>query len=190
MKVEINTLVTSIFTSNNLSHSIADYILLAEKAGIYSPTKTKNGDLADAIGYLKRCDGLRNPSTYSHLLLDAVQSLNHAASHEKNVGLLIAELGLMMCYLYLGERQAMLMARERVATATLSRGFWRKNKGRIAHAGMLALGAALAMAGRGKPLVAVGSQTGSKLNDDHQASLQSEESVFTGIKNAIIGLQL
>lgn len=186
--------INTIFLSKNLAVSIATYLNLIENVD-KKVDKLISKEYNSAIQMLEQVRYVSNPAIYSNMLVGIIDRFNQAISLEKRERLLLSHLGLMMCYFYLGETNALLMTQKKVANLQFDITFWEKNGGSIKEGSMIALGAGLAFLVAGPVGAAVGAsaalgaQTGNKLKEDHLNELKYRQNRFNKLKNSILMLR-
>lgn len=130
---------------------------------------------------------ISNPSVYSTMLVSIIDRFNQAIQLEKRERQLLAYLGLMICYFYLGEVKALQNIQNTVAKLDFDITFWEKYGGDIEKGTMTAIGFAISvLGGDGGHLARAG---GLKLNDDHQKKIWERQESFDRLKNAIVALK-
>lgn len=108
MELKCGTLVSGIFLVRNLAVSIAKYLKLID--GVDNKIdKLISKEFDSAKQMLEQVRYISNPAIYTNMLVGIVNHFNQAIVLEKKERLLLSHLGLMMCYYYLGERNAFLM---------------------------------------------------------------------------------
>ena len=181
--------IHTIFMTKNLAVSIATYFKLIESVDS-KIDKLISKEYDSAIQMLDQVRNVSNPAVYSTMLVSIIDRFNQAIQLEKNERLLLAYLGLMICYYYLGETRALLATQEKVAGVKFHATFWEKYGGTIKQGGCFALGAAFAVFGGGNSAtVALSGRTGGEFKDEHKQQLEYRERRFTSLKNSIVTLR-
>ena len=189
----MQTLINTIFLSKNLAVSIASYLKIIESVD-KKVDKLISKEYNSAMQMLEQVRYITNPTVSSNMLVGIVDRFNQAISLEIRERQLLSYLGLMVCYFYLGETKALLMTQEKVSKLQFNISFWDKNGGSIKEGAMMALGAGLAFLVAG-PVgavgagVALGGQTGAKLNESHVKDLEYRKEKFEKLKKAILMLR-
>lgn len=188
----MNTLVRSIFATKNLAISIATYLDLIENVD-KKVDKLISKEFNSAIQMLEQARYISNQAVYSNMLVGIIDRFNQAIALEKRERLLLSHLGLMMCYYYLGERNAFLIAQQKVTKLEFDTTFWEKYGGTIKNGGVVLLGVAMALlsGGRVSPGAggAMGAQSGRKIDEEHSEMIISRQNKFENLKNAITALR-
>ena len=121
------------------------------------------------------------------MLVSIIDRFNQAIQLEKRERQLLAYLGLMICYFYLGEVKALQNIQRTVAKLDFDMTFWEKYGGDIEKGTMTAVGFAISiMGGDGGHLHHAG---GRKLNEDHQKRIRERQESFDSLKSAIVALR-
>ena len=190
MELKCGTLVSGIFLVRNLAVSIAKYLKLID--GVDNKIdKLISKEFDSAKQMLEQVRYISNPAIYTNMLVGIVNHFNQAIVLEKKERLLLSHLGLMMCYYYLGERNAFLMTQQKVKTLKYEATFWEEYGGTIKQCGMVVLGiATAALTGSTASLgAAMGGKTGNEMAENHQINVKIERERFEDIKNAIVALR-
>ncbi len=190
MELKCGALVSGIFLVKNLAVSIAKYLKLID--GVDNKIdKLISKEFDSAKQMLEQVRYISNPAIYTNMLVGIVNHFNQAIVLEKKERLLLSHLGLMMCYYYLGERNAFLMTQQKVKTLKYEATFWEEYGGTIKQCGMVVLGiATAALTGNSASLgAAMGGKTGNEMAGDHQINVKIERERFEDIKNAIVALR-
>lgn len=190
MELKCGALVSGIFLVKNLAVSIAKYLKLID--GVDNKIdKLISKEFDSAKQMLEQVRYISNPAIYTNMLVGIVNHFNQAIVLEKKERLLLSHLGLMMCYYYLGERNAFLMTQQKVKTLKYEATFWEEYGGTIKQCGMVVLGiATAALTGSTASLgAAMGGKTANEMAGDHQINVKIERERFEDIKNAIVALR-
>ena len=180
------TTIHSIFLAKNLAVSIATYFKLIESVDD-KIDKLISKEYNSAIQMLEQVIYISNPAVYSTMLVSIIDRFNQAIQLEKRERQLLAYLGLMICYFYLGEVKALQNIQRKVAKLDFDMTFWEKYGGDIEKGTMTAVGFAISvLGGNGGHLVRAG---GLQLNDDHQNKMRERQEHFDKLKNAIVTLR-
>lgn len=190
MELKCGALVSGIFLVKNLAVSIAKYLKLIDSVD-NKIDKLISKEFDSAKQMLEQVRYISNPAIYTNMLVGIVNHFNQAIVLEKKERLLLSHLGLMMCYYYLGERNAFLMTQQKVKTLKYEATFWEEYGGTIKQCGMVVLGiATAALTGSSASLgAAMGGKTGNEMAGDHQINVKIERERFEDIKNAIVALR-
>ena len=184
--MEAMTTVHSIFLAKDLAVSIATYFKLIESVDSKIDSLISK-EYNSAIQMLEQVRYISNPSVYSTMLVSIIDRFNQAIQLEKRERQLLAYLGLMICYFYLGEVKALQNIQNTVAKLDFDITFWEKYGGDIEKGTMTAIGFAISvLGGDGGHLARAG---GLKLNDDHQKKIWERQESFDRLKNAIVALK-
>ena len=181
----------SIFFQRNLSEAIVVYLRLVNN--VNSSIRTVNKEFDSAIQMFEQASRLISSNISTALLSPIVVKLNQAATIEQKERLLIIYLGLMLCYYYLGEINAIRGIQSVVAQQKLEITFWDKHGGDIKEGTMMALGALMSLASGGAVSpgagAAAGGQTVAKENAMRKEGLIRQKRNFDALQSAIVGLQ-
>lgn len=182
--------VHTIFMAKNLAIAIVTYFNLVESVD-KKIDKLISKEYTSAVQMLEQVRYISNPTIYANMLVNTIGHFNQAVALEKRERLLLSYLGLMICYFYLGETNALLNVQAAVAEQKFDVTFWEKYGGDIEKAGSVIFGVIATIAGGGSAGVggAMGSKTGDSLREVHNEELKRRQENFENLKNAIIALQ-
>ena len=131
---------------------------------------------------------ITNPTIYSNVLIGIADYFNQAIVLEKRERFLLSHLGRMMCYYYLGERNAFLMTQQKVSKLEFDATFWENYGDGIKGGAMVAVGTLIGLLASGVG-AAMGAKTAADLVGRHQQDLDFAKKQFEKIKSAIIALR-
>lgn len=191
MEIKYGSLVSGIFVAKNLAVSIATYLNLIESVDA-KLDKLISKEFDSAKQMLEQVRYITNPAIYSNMLIGIVDRFNQAIVLEKRERLLLSHLGLMMCYYYLGERNAFLMTQRKVSKLEFDTSFWEEYGGTIKQCGMVVLGIATAVLTGGNATIgaAMGGKSGNEMADDHQRGLEYRKKQYEEMKTAVMALRI
>lgn len=187
------SLISGIFAAKNLAVSIMTYFKLVESVDA-KINKLLSKEYESAMMLLGQAQYVSHPDTYRGMLVAAVGHFNAATAIETRERLLLSYLGLMMCYFYLGEGQAVKVIQSGVAKLSFEASFWEKNGSDIKTgiAALAALAVAVASGGiLGTPIagaVAYGSRMLQEDTANSERELKAREKSFNDLKEAIMAL--
>lgn len=187
----MHPVIHTIFMTKNLAVSIATYFKLIESVDS-KMDKLISKEYNSAIQMLEQVRNISNPAVYSTMLVNIIDRLNQAIQLEKNERLLLAYLGLMMCYYHLGETNALLVTQKRVAQVDFHTSFWEKYGGAIKQGGMFTLGTTLGLLGAGVGAgigAAMGGKVGYEMKEDHEVGIRIKLEQFEKLKTALVTLR-
>lgn len=141
-------MIKEIFEVKRLTVSIAAYLKIVENTDA-KIDKLISKEYESAVNIIKQVQHITNTSIYRKMLVNAVDRFNQAIVLEKRERKLYSYLGLMMCYYYLNEKNALLAVQQTVAKLNFDKTFWEENGATIIGAGQLILGIAAAFMGGG-----------------------------------------
>lgn len=183
-------LVSSIFIAKNLAVSIATYLNLIESVD-KKLDKLISKEFDSAKQMLEQVRYISNSAIYSNMLIGIADRFNQAIVLEKRERLLLSHLGLMICYYYLGEKDAFLLTQQKVSKLKFDTSFWEEYGGSIKQCGMVLLGIATTIFAGGNAGIggAAGGKAGAEIADKHQRELEDNRKRYEEIKNAIMKLR-
>lgn len=190
MGTTCGSMVSGIFIAKNLAVSIATYLNLIESVDV-KLDKLISKEFDSAKQMLEQVRYISNPAIYSNILIGIADHFNQAIILEKRERQLLSYLGLMICYYYLGEKNAFLMTQQKVAELKFNTSFWEEYGGSIKQCGMAILGIAVTVLSGGNAGIgaAMGGKVGSEVANDHQAESERNKKLYEEIKNAIMKLR-
>lgn len=183
----MTSLISMIFVTKNLAVSIATYFKIVESIDGKIDKLVKK-EFESGLALLEQAKHISSSYTYNQILLAAVDRFNQAIILEKRDRLLLAYLGLMTCYFYLGEISVVKQIQDTIRGLNFNKSFWEKNGGDIEHAGVSLLGVAMSIASLGRP-VPMGNSTGQDIKRDFEANVQAKEKSFNQLKTAILDIK-
>ncbi|WP_297901421.1 hypothetical protein [uncultured Parabacteroides sp.] len=186
------SLISGIFAAKNLGVSIMTYFKLVESVDA-KINKLLSKEYESAMMLLGQAQYVSHPDTYREMLVAAVGYFNAATAIETRERLLLSYLGLMMCYFYLGEGQAVKVIQSGVAKLSFEASFWEKNGSdvRTGIAALVALAVTVASGGLATPVAATVAYGSRMLQEDKANSereLKAREMSFNDLKEAIMAL--
>ena len=183
-------IVHSIFMVKNLAVSIATYFKLVESVDS-KIDKLLSKEYESAVMLLEQARCVTTPQVYVTLLIAAIERFNVAVTLEQRERQLLAYLGLMLCYYYLGETSVICKIQETVSQQAFKSTFWERNGGEIKAAGYVVAGAALALVTGGS--AGMGGAWGRRAAQDDldgaKAVLKEREHTFNELRDAIVAIQ-
>lgn len=186
------SLISGIFAAKNLAVSIMTYFKLVESVDA-KINKLLSKEYESAMMLLGQAQYVSHPDTYRGMLVAAVGHFNAATAIETRERLLLSYLGLMMCYFYLGEGQAVKVIQSGVAKLFFEASFWEKNGSDVKTgiAALAALAVTVASGGLAAPVAATVAYGSRMLQEDKANSereLKAREKSFNDLKKAIMAL--
>lgn len=121
------------------------------------------------------------------MLVNIIDRFNQAIQLEKRERQLLAYLGLMICYFYLGETKALQNIQRTVTKLDFDMTFWGKYGGDIEKGTMTVVGFAMSVWGSGGGHLAY--ESGRRLNNDHQERIRERQENFRELKDTIVTLK-
>ena len=121
------SLISTIFATKNLAISIATYFKIVESVDGKIDKLVKK-EFESGLALLEQAKQISSSYTYRQVLLTAVDRFNQAIILEKRERLLLAYLGLMTCYFYLGEIEVVKQIQKTIGDLKFSKSFWEKNR--------------------------------------------------------------
>lgn len=184
------SLISGIFVAKNLAVSVATYLKIIESVDT-KLDKLISKEFDSAIHMLEQVQYISNPTVYSNMLVGIADRFNQAIVLEKRERLLVSHLGLMLCYYYLGERNAFYATQQKVSKLEFDATFWENYGGNIKYCGMVILGLAssLLCGGSAAGGVGMGGKAGSSMYEEHHNQLEYDKKYFEKMKKAIIELR-
>ena len=181
------SLISTIFATKNLAISIATYFKIVESVDGKIDKLVKK-EFESGLALLEQAKQISSSYTYRQVLLTAVDRFNQAIILEKRERLLLAYLGLMTCYFYLGEIEVVKQIQKTIGDLKFSKSFWEKNGGDIEHVGVSLFGVVMSIASLGRPLP-MGNSTGQDFKKDFEANVRAKENSFNKLKTAILDIK-
>ena len=117
------SLISTIFATKNLAISIATYFKIVESVDGKIDKLVKK-EFESGLALLEQAKQISSSYTYRQVLLTAVDRFNQAIILEKRERLLLAYLGLMTCYFYLGEIEVVKQIQKTIGDLKFSKSFW------------------------------------------------------------------
>lgn len=181
----------SIFLVKNLGISIANYFRIVESVEVKIDTLSKK-DFESGYSLLEQARYIISPDVYKGILLSAVTCFTGATAVEKRERLLFAYLGLIICYVYLDETEAVKMIQEKVKGLKFKPTFWEKNSGDIKTVGTALAGIITVIASGGTAAAGVGlsAQASQEVKKEAMEELKIKEKSFNDLRNEISALRI
>jgi hypothetical protein len=140
---------------------------------------------------LKHFPDFSSPDLQRKMLLDVATSMIDGVEKTDRTDRILLQLGLMMCYYYLGENKALKKVQEDISASTFDQTFWEKNGGDIQQAGSVILSIAASFLVPTNPggLIKAGDSGGRQANDAHKENLMLRQQYFEALRDTIASIK-
>lgn len=183
--------IQELFNVPNLKASIVSYFNVVKDISTPMDMASKK-DFECGYNLLNDACFVSSPALYYGILQNAAIYFTNATAKEEQKRLLMAYLGLLICYAYLNEREAFVQIQNKVRNLTFKPTFWGKNGPDIKMTGTALLGILMTVASGGS--AAMGAGLGAKgstmVKEDAMKELEAKKEAFNALRDEISNLQL